>query len=681
MSLVDILIVDDREDGLVALEAVLSKLSNIKVVRAQSGSEALSLLPRYEFAVILLDVQMPGMDGFEAARQIRLREDYRNTPIIFVTAINKDDEHIYKGYQAGAVDYIFKPFEPQILRSKVSIFIDLFLKNKQLQEQNELIRESEKRERNLELARYEVNSLKRYRNLANAIPHIVWQAKIDGSIDYFNQMWTQTTGRTLEQSLGSAWQEAIYSPDLSLFLKAWLQAMTEKNAFEIECRIRKLNGELRWHWIRSVPEMRGDEIVAWLGTGTDIHERKLNADKLVKAQEAAEAANQSKTAFLANMSHEIRTPLASILGFAEMMLDPNQAKDQRERCISTIRRSGQQLLTIINEILDISKVEAGHLELELIPVHIGSLLAELHLLLSVQAQGKGLDLRFQFDSSIPELVITDPNRFRQILLNIIGNAIKFTEKGSISVNISWNKKDQDSSGIRIRVIDNGVGISEAQRKRLFQQFMQADSSTTRKFGGTGLGLALSQKLAQALGGDISLQSSEVGWGSTFLIEIPLKIVSETAWMEEMPSVHHDEEMPVKIDPASLKGVEVLAVDDSPDNLAILRVFLESAGAKVDFSSNGEEAIKKVTSKYYDIVLMDIQMPHMDGYEATKRLRSQGYDRPIIALTAYALKEERNRCLQAGCSDHMTKPIDRRKLMSQIAKFVGRPDLKDMPLSH
>jgi PAS domain S-box-containing protein len=383
---VDILIVDDRLDGLIALEAVLSS-PRMNLVRAQSGREAISLITQHNFAVILLDVQMPELDGFETALIIRQNEKYRFTPIIFVTAINKDDKYIYKGYEAGAVDYIFKPFEPQILRSKVGFFVDLFLKSKQLQAQADMIRESERRERYLKLAELEVESLKRYRNLADSIPHLIWKARVDGSLDYFNKVWTDYTGLSQEQSAGSGWQSAIHIDDLSDFLKTWLHSMTSRQPFEIECRIRKSTGEMRWHWVRAVPEMRrNEEVVAWLGSCTDIHDRKITEMKLMEAEKVAVSASVAKTNFLANMSHEIRTPLSAILGFAELMTNPAQSEDEHAHCISTIRRSGRQLLEIIDEILDISKVEAGHLEIEKIEVDIGALITELRSLMEIQAK-------------------------------------------------------------------------------------------------------------------------------------------------------------------------------------------------------------------------------------------------------------------------------------------------------
>lgn len=670
-SPVDILIVDDRLDGLLALEAVLGS-PRYNLVRAHSGHEALELLPDYDFGLILLDVQMPILDGFETAALIREQNRYRHTPIIFVTAINKDDRYIYKGYEVGAVDYIFKPFEPHILRSKVNFFIDLHLMSRQLQAQNEIIRESERRERYLKLAELEVESLKRYRDLSNAIPHIVWKSKIDGTLDYFNRIWSDFTGLTQEQSKGSGWQSAVHPDDLNLFLKTWIHSINSKTSFDVECRMRRFDGEMRWHWVKAVPEMNNsEEIIAWIGTCTDIHDRKLTEEKLVAAEKEANAANIAKTHFLANMSHEIRTPLSAILGFTELMMDPDQSAEDRLTGITTIRRSSQQLLRLIGEILDISKVETGHLEMEVIKVNLISLLSELHSLLNIQAQAKELNLEVRFSSAIPEFIFTDPTRLRQILMNIIGNAIKFSHRGNVLLDLEWEKAETAQAPGRMcfRVTDTGVGIDSEHIRRLFQPFMQVDSSTTRRFGGTGLGLALSRKLAQALNGDVVLERSEPERGSTFRIEIKAEPIFETP-MRNSLEVKIPRENTPPMDQFLLKDIDVLLVDDALDNQMIFSQFLSSAGARVEVASNGQEGIEKALRGNFKVVLMDIQMPELDGYEATIRLRKQGYDRPIIALTAHALKEERDRSLKVGCTDHLTKPIDRRMLIQEVARFAG-----------
>jgi PAS domain S-box-containing protein len=669
---VDVLIVDDRMDGIIALEAVLDQ-PHINLVRAGSGREALSYMGLYDFAVILLDVQMPELDGFQTAELIRKNDRYKNTPIIFVTAINKDDMYIYKGYQVGAVDYIFKPFEPQILRSKVNVFVDLFIKSRQLRAQNDVIRDSERRERYLKLAELEVESLKRYRNLADSIPHIVWKSRIDGTLDYFNKVWTDYTGLTLDQSVGSGWQAAIHPDDLNTFLKTWITSMSTGQAFEAECRIRDKKAEMRWYWMRATPETRqSGEVVAWLGTGTDIHDRKISQVRLIEAEKMAVSANTAKTHFLANMSHEIRTPLNAILGFAELILNPEQTIEDRNSSVTTIRRSGQQLLKIIDEILDISKVEAGRLEIENIEVKTPQMLSQLKSLLNVQAQSKNLHLAFDFKTAIPEIIYTDPTRLRQILLNVIGNGIKFTNKGEVLISVSWSPSGLENQGLlSFKVSDTGVGIDSGQSERLFQPFMQIDSSTTRRFGGTGLGLALSRQLAQAMGGNVTLEESQPQKGSIFLCEIRTEKKPNCQLISNLVDAPAEVPKPFNAkDGKILQGVKILVVDDAPDNQILISRFLKSAGAEVDLAANGLEGVKMALAGDHKIVLMDIQMPQLDGYEATLNLRNHGYKTPIIALTAHAFKEERDRCLKVGCTDHLTKPVDRRNLIEQVARIVS-----------
>lgn len=668
---VDILIVDDRLDGLIALESVLDQ-PDVNIVKAQSGREALSYLDQYDFALILLDVQMPGMDGFETAEQIRLTSRNRLTPIIFVTAINEDDRYICRGYEAGAVDYVFKPFDPQILRSKVNVFVDLFRKSRQLKEQAAMIRESEMRERYLRLAELEVESLKRYRNLADAIPHLVWRARADGTLDYFNRGWSEYTGLTLEQSVGNGWQSAFDPDDLAHFLKLWMMAMQSGKSFDLEARIQGLDRGFRWHWVQVVAEhSQSGSCLAWLGTCTDIHDRKRTESKLIEAQRAAQAANHAKTTFLANMSHEIRTPMNAILGFTELIRDANQDRKARIECIDTVQRNGRQLLRIIDEILDISKIEVGHLELESVPVQLDQLLRDLKALLSLQTDEKGLSLDFDLKTPVPGAIYSDPTRLRQILVNIIANAIKFTFKGGISVELEWLDSTVPQNGrLCIRIQDTGKGVESNQIERLFQPFVQGDSSTTRHFGGSGLGLALSREFARALGGDVVLEFTEVGKGSRFRVEIPARVVENSSQLKALDLDRFKPSEPWAMpQDKPLKDIHVLLVDDLEDNRDLLSQVLAMAGARVDLAENGEEGVQKALSGSHEVVLMDIQMPKLDGYEATRALRSKGYHKPIIALTAYALREERERCLQVGCDDHLTKPIKLDVLIDQVSRVV------------
>ena len=402
---VDILLVDDRPDGLLALEALLSPNQNYNLVQAQSGFEALKQLPNHDFAMILLDVQMPEMDGFETAKRIRAIPQFCKIPIIFVTAINKDDRYIYRGYETGAVDYIFKPFDPMILQSKVSVFADLHLQKRQLMVQAEELARKEAIEHRAYVQTLELDNLRRYRNLADAIPHVVWRASSDGTLEYYNQLWCVYTGMNLEESMGTGWQKAFHPADLKNLLRRWMKAIQSGENFEMECRIRRYDGVYRWHWIQAVAEKNGStETIAWLGTCTDIQDRKNSEKKLIEAQKSAEAASLAKTQFLANMSHEIRTPLSAIMGFTELMLDPQQPEEEKRDNLLVVQRNGQQLLKIIDEILDISKVESGRLEIERVETDLIDLMASVYSLLRVSAEGKGIRLNLQVADKIPDHV-------------------------------------------------------------------------------------------------------------------------------------------------------------------------------------------------------------------------------------------------------------------------------------
>jgi len=363
----------------------------------------------------------------------------------------------------------------------------------------------------------------------------------------------------------------------------------------------------------------------------------------------AERANQVKSLFLANMSHEIRTPLNSILGFVELLKD-RVTNPEKRTYLDIIERTGQNVSTIINDVLDISKVEAGKLEIEKTVCSLPQILGDLKQLLNLRCDEKGIYLKFLIDD-LPENIVTDGTRLKQILLNVIGNAIKFTDKGGVTVEL----KIKDSR-LSCLVQDTGVGIPSDSVNRLFQPFSQVDLSIRKKVGGTGLGLILSKKLAQLLGGDVVLKSSQPGRGSTFEISIAVEEVKV-----KLPQV------PVRGLPQTriLQGKNILLVEDSIDNQLLAEQFLLKAGASVDIANHGLEAIEYITKVSYDVVLMDMQMPIMDGYTATLQLREKGYAVPIIALTAHAMKEDLEKCLQAGCNTYVSKPYRREGLIAAI----------------
>lgn len=387
--------------------------------------------------------------------------------------------------------------------------------------------------------------------------------------------------------------------------------------------------------------------------------------ELEKALIKAEEASRAKTSFLTNMSHEIRTPLGIILGFSELIVDPKQSESARREYAETIRLNGVQLFDLISNILDLSKIESGHLQIEKFEINTEEFLEEIRKLMEPKAKLKGLDLTFSKRGSVPEKIVTDPMRLRQIFVNLIGNALKFTTKGKIEIRMlfvtSKNKKL-----LAFDIADTGIGLSPNERQILFRPFVQADSSMTRKFGGTGLGLDLSKRFAQKLGGDLVLAASKSGRGSVFRVTLdPGDYRSRYLRPRKVLSSRHAEIPSAK----TLENRKILLVDDSVDNRELVTRFLNGAGGSVDLASNGEEGWKMALSGNYDVVLMDIQMPVMDGFESTRHLREEGYSRPIIALTAHGLSEERDRCLSSGFSGYLSKPVSRAVLIDQISKMI------------
>lgn len=400
----------------------------------------------------------------------------------------------------------------------------------------------------------------------------------------------------------------------------------------------------------------------------DLERRVLERTReLAKSVQEARSASRMKSAFLANMSHEIRTPLGAIMGFADLLKDESVQDGERQAYVDIITRNGEHLQTVLNDILDLSKMEAGYLKTELLSFSPRSIVQDVVTLLSMKAEAKGLWLKTRFPERLPEQVVSDPVRLRQILMNIIGNAIKFTHEGGIEVSVGY----EEPGSLRVIVHDTGNGISEEQRDRLFKAFSQADDSMTRKYGGTGLGLALSKRLAELLGGTVTLDESRVGEGSTFSITILDQPRSRLK-----PSNLSPEPCETPLEHDHLKGTRVLIVDDSADNLNLISRILQKYGAWVETAGNGREGVTKALAHPFDVVLMDLQMPVLDGYSATQQLRARRFLKPIIALTAHALPENRHKCLSLGCTDHLPKPIQPKDLVRTIAKYIPSRELRE-----
>ena len=401
----------------------------------------------------------------------------------------------------------------------------------------------------------------------------------------------------------------------------------------------------------------------------DSLERRVRerTEALSLARKRAESADKAKGAFLANMSHEIRTPMTAILGYAELLHAEQIGREESREYLNVIRKSGHHLLNVINDVLDISKIEAGHMTLEKVDVDPGELMKEVHELMLAKAREEEVGLLLEV-TDLPGCVGTDPTRLRQAIINLVGNAIKFTERGDVYLRarmVSGAAGGEGDELLEVQVEDEGIGMTAEQVEKLFQPFSQADESTTRKFGGTGLGLSISQHVANAMGGRIEVES-RVGEGSRFTMTVPVSAGEGRASRAGAGDVE-------TVAPREL-DCSVLVVEDNPVNQRLVERILRNAGAKVSTADNGREAVdvalrSRDADRSFDVILMDMQMPVLDGFAATRELRDRGWSLPIVALTAHALVEEGERCLAAGCDDFASKPVDRDTLLRTVSRHA------------
>jgi len=634
---ITILVVEDNRDLNLFLVGLLG--SRYRVETAFDGEEGLKKALALKPDLIVSDVMMPKMSGDDMLKEIRKHQELDSTYVMLLTA-KADDLAKLRLLEQGAQDYIVKPFMPEEVLARVNNLV--MLKKAQ-----------------------DISNVETL--LENALDAVI-AMNAHGCITQWNRQAEETFGWRKEDVLGKKMSEVIipkpfreaHERGLKNFLLTGQGRILNKR---IELTALKKNGSIIPVELSVTPIKTKDSMICF-GFLRDISERKKAIEDLQVAKEAAESANRAKSAFLANMSHEIRTPLGVIIGFSELITDPATTNADRDHFVSSIKRNGALLSGIINDVLDLSKVEAGKLDVEIKECRLEEILKDVVSAIEPKAAEKNVELDINKDSTAPQTIWTDPNRLKQILLNVLGNSVKFTDQGKIELKIATEKTAFNQQALAFFITDTGIGINPESAEKLFRPFSQLDPSATRKFGGAGLGLVLSKRLAQLLGGDVTLVRSEKGNGATFKVVIDPGIMI----LEQNHSETSVKKSEKAEDEISLEGLKILLAEDSPENQMLVTRFLKKAGAEVDVADNGQIALEKSKEKDYDILLIDIQMPVLDGYATVAELRKRGTNIPIIALTAHAMAEERQKSLDRGFDEHISKPVDRKSLVKSIAHF-------------
>lgn len=633
-----ILVVDDNTAKRLAIEAVLQPLGH-QIICVESGEAALAQVMQRTFAVILMDVQMPEMDGYETARFIRMREQSEHTPIIFVTAHVRDEAQIPIAYSSGAVDFIFAPIVPDVLRAKVSIFVDLFSKSTALE-----------------------NSQRQTRQILETAHNAFVSIDADGLITAWNPQaeahfgWSshEVLGRELTATIVPEAHREAHLRGMEHFL-----ATGEGHVLGKRLELTALHRDGREFPIElTISALQTEQGFSFNAFISDITERYRAQAELVLARDQALDASRMKSMFVANVSHEIRTPMNGVIGMTELLLDTDLDPEQREY-VGMISSSGEALMEVIDDILDFSKIEAGKVELHPTDFDLREAIETACGTLAARAHAKDLELMVAIEPELPARVHGDAGRLRQVITNFVSNAVKFTAEGEVVVRASFAPANEGAL-VRLEVSDTGIGIEREALGRLFQPFSQADGSTTRKYGGTGLGLAISRQLIELMGGRVGAES-EPGNGSCFWFEVTL---ARAEGSDDPPAEKRE-----------MAGLRVLVVDDNAINRKILQQQLSSWQMSCEVAGNATHALELLDSATraglpYALVLLDLNMPDVDGYQLARAIRS----RPALrAMRLVLLTSSGSRSVvpeEAAVDGFLTKPVRQSQLYEEIQTVLA-----------
>jgi PAS domain S-box-containing protein len=645
-----ILLVDDYPANLAALEAILEPLG-CRLIKASSGKQAIELLAREEVAVVLMDVRMPGLDGFKTAELMRSRWRAKSTPVIFLTAADTDTAAILDGYARGAADFLVRPYEPEILRSKVAVFVDLYLKERTIREQAAALRYQER-------ADLERKSDLRFRKMMDAMPLCVLVTDGAGRPVYWNQSAFGYTGIAQEAMASRDSFIALVHPgDRETLVRQWDESIGSQAHFEVKFRIRGLDGGFKWHLGRGIPQRdEAEGVTGWILTATDIETEN-------QALLEAEAANRIKDEFLATVSHELRNPLNAIMGWVHLLHSGSLDSVGSKRALETIERNVHLQVSLIDEILDLSRIARGKVHLTLRTVNLVPLLASALDVIRPAADAKEIAVEWK-KSEARVFINGDSERLNQVISNLLSNALKFTPDGG-RISVSLERHGHEAT---ISVSDTGKGIEPEFLPFVFDMFRQADSSITREHHGLGLGLAVARKLVELHGGRINAESAGAGKGARFSVTLPLQ-ASQVAPEAPTQSGLSD------ADSVSLEGIKILVVEDHPDSRDALAHLLGRLGARTSTAGSVKEGLGAVSAEMPDVLISDLAMPGQDGYALIKALNDRFGKRRrkffAIALTGLSDPQHSRRALNEGFDVCMVKPLNLNCLVECVVSAVRR----------